>query len=259
MVQNRNVADCASRLLWLQCVDSTNRYAINHFEELADFTFVVAEEQTAGRGRRGKDWHSPVNTNFYGSLVIKKQEYQPFQLVWPGSLAALELLRSYMPEKELWLKWPNDIFCGNRKIAGTLCEARFVTRHTLAGIVFGIGINLNMDETMLEAIDRPATSILIETGNKVNLKKFAFELGNKTSSLYSTAFSFGLENFYRLWKKENRLLGNKIEVLTDKEEIISGTVIDINAGAELVLRTEDGVIHNLSSGDVSIKKGFCLC
>jgi BirA family biotin operon repressor/biotin-[acetyl-CoA-carboxylase] ligase len=240
------------RAVRLRSVDSTNAYAIRHFDSLNDLTWIVAEFQTEGRGRRGRSWVSPPGLNFYGSLVIRAEGHTPHTLAWPGTLAALEVLREEAPECDFWLKWPNDIYCGQKKIAGVLCETRFDAGNRLIGIVFGIGINLNMGESHLALIDRPATSLLAETGRRTDLEVFSAMLMERAVSLVRTAFSEGFENFFRLWKKENRLIGIQVDVERDGAPMLSGIVEDVNHEAELLVRGKDGIVCRLNSGDVRI-------
>jgi BirA family biotin operon repressor/biotin-[acetyl-CoA-carboxylase] ligase len=241
------------RAVRLRSVDSTNAYALRAFDTLDNLTWIMAEFQSEGRGRRGRVWRSPPGLNFYGSLVIRGDGFLPHALAWPGTLAALEVLREEAPECDFWLKWPNDIYCTSKKIAGVLCEARFDATNLLAGIVFGIGVNLNMTEAHFAGIDRPATSLLIETGRKIDVDVFSATLAERTVSLVRSAFSVGFENYFRLWKRENRLIGIHVDVEQDGAPSFGGVVEDVNREAELVVRCDDGIVRRLNSGDVRIR------
>ena len=109
-------------LLILDEVDSTNTYAREHFDDLPDGTLVVARRQTAGRGRRGRSWLSPPGINFTGSILLKRLE-DGFHAGCLLGVAALSLLRELAPELPAYLKWPNDIYVENRKLAGLLSES----------------------------------------------------------------------------------------------------------------------------------------
>ena len=115
-------------LLELDRVDSTNTYAKNRFDDLADGTLVCAGMQTAGRGRLGRPWVSPAGTNIYASLVIKRFS-DPFYATGTVSLAALKLLQENHPAGDFFIKWPNDLYAGYRKIAGILSETPAMPGH----------------------------------------------------------------------------------------------------------------------------------
>jgi BirA family biotin operon repressor/biotin-[acetyl-CoA-carboxylase] ligase len=240
------------KILNLGEVDSTNKFATENFEKLENMTLVTAESQTAGKGRLGRKWVSPASGNFYGSLVLKEYKYPPQSSSWASSLAVINTLRENYPGLDLWLKWPNDIFCGTRKICGILSEITSDSQNNRKGVVNGMGINLNMNETELETVGRPATSVYSETGKKVNLSFFAKSLCRHLNKVYSTVFSAGIEDIYLLWKNENIILEKEIDVVTQQNEIISGTVENIGRRGELILNTSAGTL-TLWCGDVSIK------
>ena len=154
-----------SNRIQLETVDSTNAYALANFADLPGHTLVTAEQQSAGRGRRGKKWFSPPGTNIYASFIVKNPIFPPHCASWIGCLSALETLRLHEPDINFWIKWPNDIYagkeiCESRKIAGVLCETRTrKTSNQLDGIVIGIGININMSNEDLKKIPIPAASL----------------------------------------------------------------------------------------------------
>jgi BirA family biotin operon repressor/biotin-[acetyl-CoA-carboxylase] ligase len=239
-------------IIWLPEVDSTNKYALENFEELDNETLILAESQTSGRGRLGRKWISPPNENVYASFLIKNINFPPYCASWIGSLATLRAMRSEFPELDLWLKWPNDVYCGMKKISGMLCETKTDNSNKICGLVIGIGINLNMPKETLDAIDRPATSVYSETGEKVNCKKFVNSLGIALEQLYSICFSDSPTTLFKDWKEENILLGKTVEVATGSGEIIRGNVEDFGPQGELILRVADKTM-TLFSGDISIK------
>lgn len=237
--------------LWLKTVDSTNRYAVRNFDDLADGTLVLAHRQTAGRGRRGKTWLSPAGVNIYASFVMKKLAASPMQATIVASLATLDTLRQTAPETGFWLKWPNDIFHGHRKIAGILCEAITGDGNRVRGLVAGIGVNLNMSRDALDTIDQPAASLADITGNKIDLKNFANLLAFAMYQSYITHSSSFPELLVR-WKQENLILGKEVAILTEREAV-SGKVVDFDASGALLLSVA-GEIRKFFSGDVRIAR-----
>ncbi|MDD5698654.1 MAG: biotin--[acetyl-CoA-carboxylase] ligase [Victivallaceae bacterium] len=237
-------------IIYLDIIDSTNKYALRNFDRLPDAALIAADEQSAGRGRQSRPWISPPHTNIYASAVIKNIGSNPAPASMVMALAALAVVRNSAPAAKFWLKWPNDIFCRERKIAGMLCES--VCREgKLVGIVAGIGININMTAEMLSAIDQPATSLLQETGSKFKLKQIIKKLAaslNKYYGIYSV--SPGL--LFDRWKDENLLIGQTVEVNTGEAKI-QGRILNLGRDGELIFETA-GRRMQLFSGDVKIDK-----
>jgi BirA family biotin operon repressor/biotin-[acetyl-CoA-carboxylase] ligase len=92
--------------------DSTNLLALREFARFADGTLLIATEQTAGVGRRGRSWLSPPGVNLYATYILKKTQFAVGDAMLIGGLATLDALRNSAPSMKLWLKWPNDICCG---------------------------------------------------------------------------------------------------------------------------------------------------
>ncbi|TML51699.1 MAG: biotin--[acetyl-CoA-carboxylase] ligase, partial [Actinobacteria bacterium] len=135
-------------------------------------TVVVAGEQTAGRGRLGRKWLAPAGTSLLCSVQLRPDvpgERLP-ELTGVAAAAcaeAIEAVTSLVPV----LKFPNDVLLGTRKVAGVLAEARE------GRVVLGLGINVNVPEAELpREIDRPATSLLVETGREVDRAELLVEL-----------------------------------------------------------------------------------
>ncbi len=237
--------------LWLKTVDSTNRYAAQNFDSLPEGTLVVAGQQTAGRGRRGKSWLSPKGVNVYASFVMKNLVTSPMQATIVASLATLDCLRQTAPETNFWLKWPNDVFHDHCKIAGILCEAIADADNRIRGVVAGVGINVNMSRETLNAIDQPASSLLNITGQKIDLKKITNLLAFTMFQSYIT-YSTLFPRLFARWKKENLLLGKVVDLLTERE-VVSGRVVDFGTNGELLLNVA-GKIRKFYSGDVRIDR-----
>ncbi len=238
-------------IIYLDKIDSTNKYALRNFEELPDSTLIVATEQSKGRGRHARQWISPPNTNIYASMIIKNIGKNPALASMIASLGALSALRESAPDVKFWLKWPNDIFCRECKIAGILCESASTAKQQIAGIVAGIGINVNMPTEIINKIDQPATSLLHETSNEFNLKKVIKKLA-KSLNKYYNIYSISPEVLFTCWKDENLLIGQTVEVNTG-EKNIKGKIVNLGHSGELIFETANEQIK-LFSGDVKINK-----
>lgn len=242
-------------IIFLESVDSTNRYAVDNFANFADFSLIVADEQSSGRGRRGKKWYSPKGKNFYGSFIIKNWPYKAYQASWLAGLGAMESIKLSTPGSNLWIKWPNDIFCGEKKIAGILNEVKSSSKNRFEGIVLGLGINVNMTVEDTVTVDQPCTSIAIEGGKNLNIKNFSEKVCRILKRLYSTSLKNGIEKIYNEWKKSNRLIGKKISLISENGRKVSGTVEDLSFDGRILLGTE-GNTESFHSGDIEIDKSF---
>ncbi len=141
---------------------------------------AVAGEQTAGRGRLGRRWFAPAGTSLLCSLQLRPQvspERLP-QLTGVAARACAEAIAT-LTGIEPQLKFPNDLLAGGRKLAGILAEARE------GRVVLGIGINVNVPEADLPTeVDRPATSLLVETGSEHDLAELLIELLERLEDRY---------------------------------------------------------------------------
>ena len=241
------------RIISLEKVDSTNKYAINNFDSLQDKTLITAKIQTTGRGRRQNAWISPDYVNLYASYILKTVNFDVPRGSWIGGLAALYTLREIAPQKEFWIKWPNDTFCSNKKISGVLCETLSDVNNKIKGIVIGVGININMTAEDLEKIEKPATSLLDETGKEVSVGETA-ELLLKYLDIFTVEAIKDNESLYNLWKKENKIIGKNVTIEIIGKGILTGKVVDIKKPAgELYVIDKAGEFHTIYSGDVTIK------
>lgn len=150
-------------------VTSTNSQAASLAQQGASHgTVVVAEAQTAGRGRLGRHWHSPPGKNLYCSLLLRAmpdRDRQTLWLSWIPLIAALAISRAVQVVAHLkpTVKWPNDILIGHRKLGGVLCESSGLgTSH--AAVIVGIGLNVNVrPDDFPDELREMATSLAIET------------------------------------------------------------------------------------------------
>lgn len=237
-----------SEIIWLREVDSTNRFALENFDAFEHGTMIAAPHQSAGRGSKGRVWFSPPDVNVYASLILKGFDFTAPQAAWIGSLAVLEVLCNYAPRLDFSVKWPNDVLCGMKKIAGILCETTPGSR----GIVIGAGINVNMDRKMLDSIGRPATSLYAETGALVDdVGAIAVEMRQEALNLYELACREGIDALHRIWSHENALMGKEISIRLHDGTVISGMAVDCtNDGALLLVGLADSQVYTITNGEI---------
>lgn len=162
----------------LDTVNSTNTYATNQLAKsrLPEGTAFVAAEQTQGRGYSGNQWKSENGMNLLLSVVLYPVFLAPrqhFFLNQVASLAIAETLQAYLPVKDVKIKWPNDVFIGDKKAAGILIE-NSVKGNIIQHAITGMGINVNQKE--FDPALKQATSLIKEIRREVSLDDLMKEL-----------------------------------------------------------------------------------
>jgi BirA family biotin operon repressor/biotin-[acetyl-CoA-carboxylase] ligase len=234
-------------------IDSTNNRArILASEGYPEGTVVVAEMQTAGRGRRGRSWYSPPHQGVYVSVILRPvlplKEISRVTLL--TAVAVVETLETVL-QMEPHIKWPNDILINNRKIAGILSEAVTDT-DGIEYIVVGIGININNSPrefpgdfrieatSALAEYDRPGSRVQVLQGLLGNLERRYQEVvaGNFTPILARV-------------KSLSMVIGQDVRLDTVNGFIV-GQAVDIDASGFLLVRDQQGILHTILSGEISI-------
>ena len=228
-------------------ISSTNDYLLSKEKNKnKDINVCIAEEQTKGRGRRGKSWISPKFKNIYFSLssYLEKEDLSGLSIAVALSVNKVLSKINVMS----LIKWPNDLLVGNKKICGILIETAKVGE--LTKVVIGIGINVNMENS--ELIDQEWTSIKLEKKETVDRNPIITEMINQ---LCSTLNKFEQREFDYFIKKFTSLdlLKDKEFTLKDKPyETFIGRGID-NKGLLIAQNLKDQRIVKFSSGEVSLK------
>jgi len=228
-------------------ISSTNDYLLRKEKNKnKDIKICIAEEQTKGRGRRGKSWISPKFKNIYFSLnsYLKKEDLSGLSIAVALSVSKVLTKINVMS----LIKWPNDLLVGNKKICGILIETAKVGE--LTKVVIGIGINVNMEYS--ELIDQEWTSIKLEKKQSVDRNSIITEMINQ---LCITLNKFEQEEFDYFLNKFTSLdlLKDKEFTLKDKpNETFIGKGID-NKGLLIAQNLRDQRIVKFSSGEVSLK------
>ena len=242
----------AGTIVFEEEMDSTNIRAKELGEEgAADGTLVVTNRQTAGKGRRGRNWISPEG-NCYFSLLLR-----PDMLAERASMitlvSALALVKAIQTEYHLeaMIKWPNDVVINGKKLCGILTESSTQLQH-LKYVIVGIGINVNQKE-FLEEIRQTATSISLETGKT--------EEGARLLAVFLQYFEQYYEIFLKtqdlsvLSKEYNRLLVNckkEVKIIEqEKERILKAVGIDNMGG--LIVEDRNGKQETIISGEGSVR------
>ncbi len=233
--------------------DSTNSCIKVLAEEGAkQGTLVVADMQSAGKGRRGRSWYSEAGSGVWMSILLRP-EFEPNQASMTTLVAALAVAEAIRDVSGLdaRIKWPNDIVINGKKVCGILTEMSLEADY-ISYVVCGIGINVNHRE-FPEDIKATATSLMLESGEKVSRIQLISELWKHFEKYYELFCADG--DLKHLKAEYNSILVNKdkqVRVLEPKGEW-SGKATGINNKGELLVETEDGSVNKVYSGEVSVR------
>lgn len=237
-------------------IDSTNlRAQILAEQGASEGTVVVAESQSAGRGRMGRHWSSPAGVNVYTSVILRPTLAlsEATQLTFLAAVAVARALEKSCGVR-VSVKWPNDILLRGRKVAGLLNELSAETEG-IHHVILGIGVNLNMEEDQFPVDLRyPATSILLETGKRVDRVRFVRTLLSEIDHLYAMLRERGFTPIRLAWEALFDLVGSVVEVDTGATPL-KGTVEGIAEDGALLLNTGASASTPVYSGDVRPVKG----
>lgn len=216
---------------------------------------IVANAQCAGRGRiPGRRWES-VPGNIFLSCGFLPPALPPSRLanftLWLG-VAVAKMLREKFSVPVV-VKWPNDIWCRGKKMAGMLTEAH-VGAGKIRGIIFGIGLNVNLD-VLSEKNAFPATSLKAELGGKqLDVNRVCAELLLAIEAAYAdfVAGTHG-EKLAAAWRSFDCLGGKRVVAVYGNEKI-AGTACGVDTGGNLLIRTDAGTLHAFAAGDITLEK-----
>lgn len=226
-------------------VDSTNAEAMRIATNLAGPEWILALRQTAGRGRRGRDWKAQEG-NFAATLVLSPKE-APEVVALRSFVAALALFDAFADATGrvdgLSLKWPNDVLLNGGKVAGILLESAGFSGGQLSHIAIGIGVNLAQAPELaeLEATAVRPVSLLSETGAAVDPETFLDILAANYAHWETQFVTYGFEPIRTAWLARAARLGEVITARTVREEYV-GTFDTVDSDGNLVLKTSQGAV-----------------
>ncbi len=231
--------------------DSTNTQALRLAGEGApEGTLVIAESQTAGRGRLGRKWESPPGVNLYFTLILRP-DIPPADAPMITLAAAAALTKSVRALYKLpaAIKWPNDMLIDFKKCAGILTEMN-AEPGRIRHVLLGVGVDVNMTEDMFpEEIRKISTSIYLSRGERADraglLQRFLFEM----EGLYGNIVSGRKEIVLDAWRNLSCTLGRRVTVRGLWGER-TGTAMDIDASGSLVIEDDGGELDKVMSGDL---------
>jgi len=224
------------KIIHLDSVDSTNNYAammVSH-DKAVHGDVILADEQTAGRGQRGANWQSESGSNLLLSVILKPDNLsveRQFELTQLASLSVVDLLRKIGISAEI--KWPNDIYVGNRKICGMLIENSLSGNHIKTAIV-GIGLNVNQTKFELQT----ATSVKLETGLSISIQEVLFSFLGSFNTEYNAFCANGAVGLGKRYREQ--LMGfGQIRTFEDASGVFEGIIIGVDSKGKLIIQANE--------------------
>ncbi|AYM92345.1 bifunctional biotin--[acetyl-CoA-carboxylase] ligase/biotin operon repressor BirA [Serratia sp. T13T92] len=238
------------RVTVLPVVDSTNQYLLDRLAELTSGDACIAEYQQAGRGRRGRQWISPFGANLYLSMFWRLEQgpAAAMGLSLVIGIVMAEVLQRLGAE-QVRVKWPNDLYLNDRKLAGILVELTGKTGDA-AQLVLGAGINMAMRETNASQIDQRWIN-LQEAGITIDRNELAAKLLNELRNSLRQFEIDGLAPFISRWRKLDNFIDRPVKLLIGEQQIF-GIARGIDQQGALLLEQE-GVIKPFIGGEISLR------
>lgn len=227
-------------ILYFKEIDSTNRYCMKNINKLTDKQVVISEIQTDGYGRYGRKWISSTGKNIFLSLVLKdfimQNDFKSISSITHlAAVVICEILEDYGVYAKI--KWPNDVLVNGKKIAGILSQS-VVQGNKIVGLVVGMGINLNIPKTILQNIDKPATSLNVLLKKSVNNNFFLENLVKLFINRHNIFKKTGFASIKKEYIKRCNFLGKKIK-LSNNNNCIEGQAVNITNDGELVMEIDN--------------------
>ncbi|MBA8871916.1 bifunctional biotin--[acetyl-CoA-carboxylase] ligase/biotin operon repressor BirA [Pantoea agglomerans] len=231
-------------------IDSTNQYLLERMHEMESGAACIAEYQQAGRGRRGRQWFSPFGANLYMSMYWRLEQgpAAAMGLSLVIGIIMAETLRS-LGADDVRVKWPNDIYLNDRKLAGILVELTGKTGDA-AQIVIGAGINLAMRTADASQINQGWIN-LQEAGVTVNRNELAARLINSLRETLPLFEQEGLTPFVARWAALDNFINRPVKLLIGEREV-HGIARGVDSQGGLLLE-QDGEIKAWVGGEISLR------
>ena len=215
-------------------------------------TALIANSQSAGRGRMQRVWHSPAGSNIYTSIILRPQ-IEPArapQISILAGVAVADVLESYCPDR-IKLKWPNDVLIDGKKVCGILSQMKTAASE-VDFIVLGIGINVNISYSQFpKEICNLATSLAIETGREISRQELIISLYENLGKWYKHLMQDGFGRVKEKWLSMSPMIGELVQVMF-QEEAVSGKAIGIDEDGSLILLATGNKELKVSAGDATI-------
>ncbi|MEK3765244.1 biotin--[acetyl-CoA-carboxylase] ligase [Solibacillus sp. FSL K6-4121] len=239
---------------YFESVESTQLVAHELVREGApDGTVIIAEHQTAGRGRMMREWESSEGKGIWMTIIIRPEiaPHQAPQFTLVTAVAVVNAMKAMFKNFTPEIKWPNDILIKGKKTTGILTEM-VAEADRIQALLIGIGINVNQQmDDFPEALQSIATSIAIEEGEpieRVHLVANVLDFLEHYSDMYvKNGFGF----IKTLWEESSGTIGKRVKATTLRE-VVEGEAISITENGVLEIRQANGEVKGIYSADIEI-------
>ena len=244
------------RIIFYQELSSTQDAA----KELArqgagEGTVVIAETQTHGKGRKGREWSSAPGQGIQISVILRPRlrPSQSIQIPLVAGVAVAQAIIEVTPLKPR-IKWPNDLMIGRKKVGGILTEMN-AEIDRIDYVVLGMGLNVNTPQNLFPGELRDiATSLAEESGGPVSRVRLVQSFLGEFEDLYEEFTTSGFQAIRERWKTMSNTIGALVELSDMDEGKMKGRVLDMDAEGALLLEKEDKSIERILAGDVTLRK-----
>lgn len=240
----------SSSTMVLPVIDSTNQYLLDRLDCLTSGDVCIAEYQQAGRGRRGRQWFSPFGANLYLSMYwrLPQGPAASVGLSLVVGIAITEVLHQ-LGATQVKVKWPNDLYLNDRKLAGILVELTGKTGDA-AQLVIGVGINLMMHNVAADVVNQGWIN-LQEAGIRVDRNQLTVQVVNALRTTLAQFDQSGLLPFIPRWTALDNLIHRPVKLIIGDRQICGISRGIDNQGA--LLLEQDGVIKPWVGGEISVR------
>ncbi len=244
--------------------------------EIVPGTLIVADTQTAGRGRHERTWASPAGKNLYFNILIPLNGIplsSAPQITQVAALTFAEVFKSLQDDSnaqgrgnpdigKVSVKWPNDILCGKSKFCGILAEVVYIKN--ASAISMGVGINVNSEPSDYAGLGRAVTTLKDICGQKINREKLLQALIASLERAIGQFHAFGIRPWVEAWRKMDQFIGTRGTIVvnnrcTDENrdggsgvQKKSGRIVDMNDDGSLLFECDDGTVETVYSADLEI-------
>ncbi len=235
-------------------IDSTNTKAKELAEQGApEGTLVIAENQTLGRGRRGRQWYSSHGKGIYATIILRPN-IPPTGAPRITLMTAVAMAKALLSQvnMSIRIKWPNDILVKNKKLLGILTEIS-TEMDAVNYILVGFGLNVNTPHQDFPSEIRDiATSVFVETGEEQSRRRLLQACLEQFETHYNMFKQNEFGTILQQWKLLSKTMGSKIvvDVLGRKH---TGIILDIDDDGVLILKDNENKIHRIFSGDITLQ------
>lgn len=216
---------------------------------------VLAENQTAGRGRLGKTWLSPPGKGLYCTILVRPElDMQEYSKITLTAGLAVSLTLEEFCRLDVQLKWPNDIYIAGRKSGGILVETSSLQNSSDACFALvGIGLNVNgMINEFPEDLRKTATSLFVETAKEYDIFSLFSAIRDRLLQLLTQLVVEGFEEILEQWQKRDMLRGKWMSWVTPAGNVVYGKSLGVDYNGVLLIEDSSGTRHEVLSGDLSL-------